>query len=159
MSASKFAEYRKTATGLVALAVTYASLYYGGNHWVSLAIGVAGALGIYAVPNAPGESTVSALLPFIDEAFKSGRFDKYLPKPIPAQLGSVGGNTGPGYASGYGGSVVGGSSGSGGVGGGGLGSAGGSSASGSGSSLSSVPSVPAPPLPDDATPTDTTPTA
>ena len=31
--------------------VQFASLYYGGNHWVAAALAAASALGVYAVPN------------------------------------------------------------------------------------------------------------
>jgi len=44
--------YSKFVTGIVGQALTYATLYYGGNHYVAAAIAVASALGIYAVPNA-----------------------------------------------------------------------------------------------------------
>ena len=44
--------YSKAVTAVIGQALTYASLYYGSNHYVALAIGVASALGVYAVPNA-----------------------------------------------------------------------------------------------------------
>jgi hypothetical protein len=43
--------YRKFATGVVGQVLTFATLYYGGNHYVAAAVAVASALGIYAVPN------------------------------------------------------------------------------------------------------------
>ena len=43
--------YSKAITGIVTHALVFASMYYGTNHYVSAAIAVAGALGIYAVPN------------------------------------------------------------------------------------------------------------
>ena len=46
------AQYSKFFTGIAGQALTFASLYYGSNHWVSAAVAVASALGIYAVPNA-----------------------------------------------------------------------------------------------------------
>jgi len=45
--------YSKSAAAVIGQALTFASLYYGGNHWVSAAIAVASALGVYAVPNVP----------------------------------------------------------------------------------------------------------
>ena len=45
------AAYAKFATALVGQALTFASLYYGSNHWVAAAVAVASALGVYAVPN------------------------------------------------------------------------------------------------------------
>ena len=44
-------KYSKAITGIIGQALTYASLYYGGNHYVAMATGVAAALGVYAVPN------------------------------------------------------------------------------------------------------------
>ena len=43
--------YSKFVTGIVGQALTYATLYYGGNKYVAMAIAVASALGVYAVPN------------------------------------------------------------------------------------------------------------
>ena len=43
--------YSKTVTAVIGQALAYASLYYGTNHWVSVAVAVASALGVYAVPN------------------------------------------------------------------------------------------------------------
>lgn len=45
--------YSKFVAGIVGQALTYATLYYGGNHYVAAAVAVASALGIWAVPNAP----------------------------------------------------------------------------------------------------------
>ena len=45
--------YSKALTAVIGQALTFASLYYGGNHWVSAAIAVAAAAGVYAVPNSP----------------------------------------------------------------------------------------------------------
>ena len=44
--------YSKAITAVIGQALTFASLYYGTNHWVSAAVAVASALGVYAVPNA-----------------------------------------------------------------------------------------------------------
>ena len=44
--------YSKAITAVVGQALTFASLYYGSNHWVAAAIAAASALGVYAVPNA-----------------------------------------------------------------------------------------------------------
>ena len=44
-------QYSKFVVGLVGQGLTFASLYYGTNHYVALAMAVASALGIYAVPN------------------------------------------------------------------------------------------------------------
>lgn len=46
-------QYRKFIVGAAGQALTFASLYYGTNHWVVMAIAVAMALGIYSVPNEP----------------------------------------------------------------------------------------------------------
>jgi hypothetical protein len=43
--------YRKFLTSTVGLALTYAVQFYGTNHWVTAAVAVASALGVYAVPN------------------------------------------------------------------------------------------------------------
>ena len=45
--------YSKAITAVIGQALTFAALYYGGNHWVSAAVAAASALGVYAVPNAP----------------------------------------------------------------------------------------------------------
>ena len=44
--------YSKFVTGIVGQALTYATLYYGGNRYVAAAVAVASALGVWAVPNA-----------------------------------------------------------------------------------------------------------
>ena len=44
--------YSKAVTAIIGQALTFASLYYGGNHWVAAALAAASALGVYAVPNA-----------------------------------------------------------------------------------------------------------
>lgn len=44
-------QYRKFLVGIVGQGLTFAQLYYHGNHWVAAAVAVAVALGIYAVPN------------------------------------------------------------------------------------------------------------
>ena len=44
--------YSKAITAIIGQALTYATLYYGTNHWVSTAVAIAAALGVYAVPNA-----------------------------------------------------------------------------------------------------------
>lgn len=43
--------YSKFITGAIGQALTFASLYYGTNHYVVLAVAIAAALGVYAVPN------------------------------------------------------------------------------------------------------------
>jgi hypothetical protein len=43
--------YSKAITAVVGQALTFATLYYGSNHWVSAAVAIAAALGVYAVPN------------------------------------------------------------------------------------------------------------
>jgi len=45
--------YSKAITAIIGQAISFATLYYGTNHWVSAAVAVASALGVYAVPNAP----------------------------------------------------------------------------------------------------------
>lgn len=47
------AQYSKFLTGIAGQALTYATLYYGTNHYVALAVAIASALGVYAVPNKP----------------------------------------------------------------------------------------------------------
>jgi len=44
-------QYSKFFTGIAGQALTYATLYYGTNHYVALAVAIASALGVYAVPN------------------------------------------------------------------------------------------------------------
>ena len=48
--------YSKFITVIIGQALTYAVLHYGGNQWVAIAVAVASALGIYAVPNAPKDA-------------------------------------------------------------------------------------------------------
>lgn len=55
---SKLGSYSKAITAIIGQALTFASLYYGTNHWVAAAVAVASALGVYAVPNAKAESPV-----------------------------------------------------------------------------------------------------
>lgn len=43
--------YSKAVTAVIGQALTFASLYYGGNHWVAGALAAASALGVWAVPN------------------------------------------------------------------------------------------------------------
>jgi hypothetical protein len=45
--------YSKFLTAVIGQVLTYATLYYGTNHWVSVAVAIASALGVYAVPNSP----------------------------------------------------------------------------------------------------------
>ena len=51
--------YSKFITGIAGQALTYATLYYGTNHYVALAVAVASALGIYAVPNVKAAEVVT----------------------------------------------------------------------------------------------------
>jgi hypothetical protein len=44
-------KYSKAITAVLGQALTFAQLYYGGNHYVAAAVAVAMALGVYAVPN------------------------------------------------------------------------------------------------------------
>jgi hypothetical protein len=55
-STSKIAAYAKFITAILGQALTYATFYYGGNHYVAIATGVAAALGVYAVPNKTAET-------------------------------------------------------------------------------------------------------
>jgi hypothetical protein len=48
---SQITKYRKAAVAVVTQALTFATLFYGSNHYVSMAVALAGALGVYAVPN------------------------------------------------------------------------------------------------------------
>ena len=54
---ARLAPYRKAVTSLVGVGLTWASLYFGSNpadaKWLSIAVGAAAALGVYAVPNSP----------------------------------------------------------------------------------------------------------
>jgi hypothetical protein len=43
--------YSKAITAVIGQGLAYATLYYWNNHWVAAAVAVAGALGVYAVPN------------------------------------------------------------------------------------------------------------
>jgi hypothetical protein len=43
--------YSKAVTAVIGQALTYATLYYGGNKYVAVALAAASALGVYAVPN------------------------------------------------------------------------------------------------------------
>jgi hypothetical protein len=43
--------YAKFITAAIGQVITFLSLYYHGEHWVSVVIAVAAALGVYAVPN------------------------------------------------------------------------------------------------------------
>ena len=61
-----FGPYSKFITGIVGQALTYATLYYGGNHYVAAAIAVASALGVYAVPNAGANTPKDPALPPLD---------------------------------------------------------------------------------------------
>ena len=48
------ARYAKFLTAVAGQGLTFAQYEYGGgNKWVTLATAAAGALGVYAVPNAP----------------------------------------------------------------------------------------------------------
>jgi len=49
-----FGRYSKAVAAVIGQALTFATLYYGGNHYVAAAVAVASALGVYAVPNAGG---------------------------------------------------------------------------------------------------------
>jgi hypothetical protein len=57
MTKVNLAGYAKFITAFLGQALTYAALYYGGNHWVALATGVGAALGVYAVPNKDASET------------------------------------------------------------------------------------------------------
>ena len=56
-----FGPYSKFITGIVGQALTFATLYYGGNHYVAAAVAVAAAVGVYAVPNSGSSAVASAL--------------------------------------------------------------------------------------------------
>ena len=43
--------YSKTVAAVIGQALTFASLYYGGNKWVAAAVAAAAALGVWGVPN------------------------------------------------------------------------------------------------------------
>ena len=47
----KLGQYSKSIGALIGVGLTYATQYYGTNHWVVLAVAAASALGVYAVPN------------------------------------------------------------------------------------------------------------
>jgi len=44
--------YSKAITAVIGQALALASLYYGGNKYVAIAVALAGASGVFAVPNA-----------------------------------------------------------------------------------------------------------
>ena len=48
-----FGPYSKSVTAIIGQGLTFASLYYGSNHYVAAALAAASALGVWAVPNAP----------------------------------------------------------------------------------------------------------
>jgi len=43
--------YSKFLTAIMGQGLTFASQYYGSNHWVTAATAIAAALGVYAIPN------------------------------------------------------------------------------------------------------------
>ena len=46
-------KYAKSYVAVIGLGITVASVIYGpANHWVVIAVAVASAIGVYAVPNA-----------------------------------------------------------------------------------------------------------
>lgn len=45
--------YSKAVTALIGIALAYATQHYAANQWVAIAVSVAAALGVYAVPNTP----------------------------------------------------------------------------------------------------------
>ena len=45
--------YSKTVAAVVGVALEYATLYHASNPWVGVAVAVAAALWVYAVPNTP----------------------------------------------------------------------------------------------------------
>ena len=45
--------YSKAVSAVIGQALTFATLYYGGNKWVAAAVAIAATLGVYAVPNSP----------------------------------------------------------------------------------------------------------
>lgn len=54
MVLSKLGPYAKLITAIVGQALTWAQFTYGGsNHWVTLAVAMAAALGVGVVPNTP----------------------------------------------------------------------------------------------------------
>lgn len=52
-------QYSKAITAIIGQALAFATLYYGTNHWVCLAVAIASALGVYAVPNAQPPAAAS----------------------------------------------------------------------------------------------------
>jgi hypothetical protein len=45
--------YSKTVAAVIGVALAYATQHYATNQWVAIAVAVAAALGVYAVPNQP----------------------------------------------------------------------------------------------------------
>ena len=45
--------YSKTVAAVIGQALTFATLYYGGNKYVAAAVAAAAALGVWGVPNTP----------------------------------------------------------------------------------------------------------
>ncbi len=48
---SGLGQYTKFIVAVAGQGLTFASLYYGTNHWVVLAVAIASALGVYISPN------------------------------------------------------------------------------------------------------------
>jgi len=58
---SLFGVHAKAITAIIGQALTLATFYWGGsNHWVVLAVALAAALGVYAVPNTTPTAPPSA---------------------------------------------------------------------------------------------------
>jgi uncharacterized membrane protein len=45
--------YSKAIAAVIGVALEYATQHYASNPWVAVAVAVAAALGVYAVPNSP----------------------------------------------------------------------------------------------------------
>lgn len=63
--------YSKAIAALLTQGLTFAAMYYGTNHYVAMAIGILGALGVYAVPNSvPGSADHAMINTLSDDADK-----------------------------------------------------------------------------------------
>lgn len=60
--------YSKFVTAIIGQALTFITLYEGSSHWVAVVVAVAGALGVYAVPNTPAPPVVLPPLPPVNPA-------------------------------------------------------------------------------------------
>jgi hypothetical protein len=56
-------QYSKAIAAVLTQALTYAALHYGTNKYVAAAVALAGAIGVFAVPNTKKETVTPPLAP------------------------------------------------------------------------------------------------